>query len=305
MNGIILVDKGEGMTSFSACASAGRILGEKKRGHAGTLDPNATGLLVVCLGSATRLIEYFPEDNKEYIASVRFGITTDTQDIWGNITGRAEADFSLEDFKHALEELTGTYNQLTPAYSARKKAGRPLYEYARKGIALELPEKEITISSIEILSHDLPQRALIKVNCSKGAYIRALCDDIGRRLKCGGTMESLRRLSCCGFSLGEAHTLEEIDEINKRKDAEKLILPPDRALTHIPAVHAPAEQLSGILNGMSLKEGSYSCPKALGEGEIVRIYSEEIFAAMGSYSMGAIKPKKVIYKPNENNNRPE
>ena len=223
MDGILLVDKPSEWTSMDVCAHLRGVLHERHIGHTGTLDPNATGLLVVLTGKGTKAAKYAENDTKEYIARLRLGLRTDTQDIWGTVLERSGETRSRAEIEAALDAFRGDILQLPPMYSAIKIRGKKLYEIARRGGDVERKPRPITISRLELLEPDDSGDWGLAVACSKGTYIRTLCADIGDALGCGGCMSALRRVRCGEFTIDEAHTLEEI-----RSAPEAYILPVER-----------------------------------------------------------------------------
>lgn len=223
MDGILLVDKPTEWTSMDVCAHLRGVLHEKHIGHTGTLDPNATGLLVVLTGKGTKAAKYAENDTKEYIARMRLGMRTDTQDIWGTVLAQSGESRSEEDIQAVLDAFRGDILQLPPMYSAIKIKGKKLYEIARRGGDVERKPRPITISRLELLPTDENGDWGLVVACSKGTYIRTLCSDIGDALGCGGCMSALRRVRCGEFTIDEAHTLEEI-----RANPHGYILPVER-----------------------------------------------------------------------------
>lgn len=212
LDGVLLLDKPEGLSSNHALQRAKRTLDARKAGHTGTLDPFATGLLVCCLGRATKISGYMLEADKGYTATLRFGEETDTGDLTGNIVTQAAEGFGgveRAELEKALEEFRGEIEQIPPMYSALKRDGKPLYEYARQGIELDRPARKITIHKLELLSLD-GLEAEIAVQCSKGTYIRTLAQDIGRRLGCGAHLKALRRTSVGPFRLDDAIGLDAL-----------------------------------------------------------------------------------------------
>lgn len=221
MNGIILVDKPQDWTSHDVVGKLRGILHERRIGHSGTLDPLATGLLVVFVGRATRAVEFAEADSKEYIAGLRLGVATDTQDITGNILHENERNISEAELNAALSEFTGDFQQIPPMYSAIKIGGKKLYELARKGESVERKPRNVNISKLETCGRD-GDDYIIDVSCSKGTYIRTLCNDIGEKLGCGACMSSLRRVRAGVFDISQAHTLDEIAAA-----PEKYVIPVD------------------------------------------------------------------------------
>lgn len=223
MDGILLVDKPAEWTSMDVCAHLRGVLHERHIGHTGTLDPNATGLLVVLAGRCTKLAKTLENDAKEYLARFRPGLSTDTQDIWGNVLERSDARPGAEEIEAVLGRFRGEILQLPPMYSAIKIRGKKLYEIARRGGEVEREPRPVSISRLELLEQDEAGDWGLAITCSKGTYIRTLCADIGRALGCGGCMSALRRVACGSFRLAQAHTLEEI-----RQDPAGCMLPPER-----------------------------------------------------------------------------
>ena len=223
MDGILLVDKPSEWTSMDVCAHLRGVLHERHIGHTGTLDPNATGLLVVLTGKGTKASKYAENDTKEYIARLRLGQSTDTQDIWGNTLATSEKTCSREQLEVALGAFRGDILQLPPMYSAIKIRGKKLYEIARRGGDVEREPRPITIHRLELTEPDENGDWGLIVVCSKGTYIRTLCADIGDALGTGGCMSALRRVRCGDFTIEEAHTLEEI-----RSAPDAYILPVER-----------------------------------------------------------------------------
>lgn len=212
LDGVLLLDKPEGLSSNHALQRAKRALDAKKAGHTGTLDPFATGLLVCCLGRATKISAAMLNADKVYHATIRFGEETDTGDLTGNIVFQAIAPFSgieRDDLERVLPAFRGEIEQVPPMYSALKRDGKPLYEYARQGIELDRPARKVTIYKLEILSFT-GLEAHIAVHCSKGTYIRTLAQDIGRQLGCGAHLAALRRTQVGSFSLDDAVALEAL-----------------------------------------------------------------------------------------------
>lgn len=223
MDGILLVDKPQEWTSMDVCAHLRGVLHERRIGHTGTLDPNATGLLVVLAGKGTKAAKYAENDTKEYHARLRLGMRTDTQDIWGTPLEQNGGSRTLEELETVLDLFRGDIMQLPPMYSAVKIRGKKLYEIARRGGDVEREPRPITIYRLEATDMDENGDWGLVIECSKGAYIRTLCADIGDALGCGGCMSALRRVRAGDFLISEAHTLEEI-----RADPEGFILPISR-----------------------------------------------------------------------------
>lgn len=268
MNGILLIDKPEGWTSSDVVAKLRGMLHEKRLGHSGTLDPMATGLLVLFAGRATRAVEFAESHEKRYFARLRLGVTTDTQDITGNILKRVQTDIGPEQLEAALAGFRGQISQIPPMYSAIKVKGQKLYELARRGTEVERKPRDITISELRLTGRD-GEDWLLDVTCSKGTYIRTLCNDIGEALGCGGCMSGLRRLRCGEFRLENAYTIEQVQQTSDRGEAESLLLPVDSLFTTAPAytVGERAERLirCGGAPKAALKAGEYRVYSGSGE----------------------------------------
>ncbi len=220
MDGILILDKEKNMSSFQAVSRVRYALGEKKAGHTGTLDPNATGVLPILLGKATRLAPFVVDSEKEYIADFKFGIRTDTLDIWGEVKDTCDNSFVTKELvSETLKKFEGKINQIPPMYSAISKDGVRLYQLARKGQEIERPSREVEIFELSLIFFDEEKKeGRIKVLCGKGTYIRSLIDDIGEKIGCFATMTDLRRTKNCGFSIENAVELKDVSE-------EKLISP--------------------------------------------------------------------------------
>ncbi|MCF0137443.1 MAG: tRNA pseudouridine(55) synthase TruB [Oscillospiraceae bacterium] len=288
MNGIILVDKPMDWTSHDVVAKLRGALREKRVGHSGTLDPMATGLLVVFAGRATRAVEFAEAHSKEYIAGLRLGITTDTQDITGNVLRAALPalqSISENDLKSVICEFTGDIQQIPPMYSAIKVNGKKLYELARKGESVERKPRSVNISRLELVGREEAD-FILDVCCSKGTYIRTLCNDIGDRLGCGGCMSSLRRIKAGAFSVTEAHSVEEIVQ-----NPEKYVLPVDTLFSELPELTVNANDESRLRNGNVIKSNS-------DDGKY-RVYSESgEFLLLGEVGHGILKTVKSFFEVN-------
>lgn len=271
MTGIICLDKPQGMTSFSAVKKASNLLGIKKAGHTGTLDPMATGLLVVMLSGCTRFIELLPEHKKSYTAGVRLGITTDTLDITGKVLSESEVRVSEAQLLSAAEKFTGDILQTPPMYSALKKDGVRLYDMARKGVEIQRESRKINIESLKIYNFNGTEFNM-DVACSAGTYIRSLCDDIGKELRCGACLTELRRTEANGFSVKNAVTLEQLERLAEDNNAESVIIPIEKALEAYGKIIVTGAQARRFHNG-----GSLSCDRLNFRPEkgLYRVYSPE------------------------------
>ena len=251
MTGIICLDKPCEMTSFMAVKRASRILGVKKAGHTGTLDPMATGVLVIMLGHCTRFIELLPEHNKSYTARVKLGLTTDTLDITGEVLSESEVNVTLEQLLSVAENYKGDILQTPPMYSALKKDGERLYDLARKGIEIEREQRQIFIEKLEIYDFDGTEFSM-DVTCSAGTYIRSLCDDIGRDLGCGAVMTALRRTEANGFPIEKSVTLDELEKLVSENKADDVITSVENALMSYPEIRVSQPQANRFQNGGEL-----------------------------------------------------
>ena len=247
VHGVINVRKEKGMTSFSVVARCRRIFGQKKIGHTGTLDPDAEGVLVVCLGKGTKLVDMLSHGTKTYEAVLMLGCVTDTQDTSGTVLREYEVDVSPDEAEAAVLSFEGPQMQVPPMYSALKVDGKKLVDLARRGIEVERKAREVNFSDIEILETDMP-RIRFRVTCSKGAYIRTLCEDIGMKLGCGGCMESLLRTRTGRFEISEALTLDEISEKVSEGDLS-FVMPIDKFFDEYPKVQVPESLDADIRNG--------------------------------------------------------
>lgn len=259
INGIINVNKERGFTSFDVVAKLRGILKEKKIGHTGTLDPDATGVLPVCVGSATKVCELLTDKDKVYEAVMHLGITTDTQDASGTVISDRSAQavqLSKELVREAILSFAGTYAQIPPMYSALKVNGKKLCDLARAGIEVERKARNVTIYSIEIKEIELPL-VTMQIHCSKGTYVRTLCADIGEKLGVGGRMDSLIRTRVSIFSIEQAHTLEEIERICNQGKLEEILLPVDSVFGELPIVHVREKAALLLQNGNRLAASDF------------------------------------------------
>ena len=234
VNGVLLLDKPEGLSSNTALQKARRLYNAEKAGHTGVLDPLATGLLPVCFGAATKFAQYLLDADKAYTATLKLGEASSTGDAEGEIIATARADIYLTEFQTACQALTGDIRQVPPMFSALKHEGKPLYEYARKGIVIERKPRDITIYAIDITEFDAP-KAVIDVRCSKGTYIRTLSEDIAKHIGTFAHLTALRRTETAGFTIRESYTLDALAELNET-DRDALLLPCDALVRHLPKI---------------------------------------------------------------------
>lgn len=253
MKGILCVNKPRDFTSFDVIAKLRGILHIKRLGHGGTLDPMATGVLPVFVGSATKACDIMSDTNKSYIADFRLGLTTDTQDITGKILTVSDRAVSFEELEAVLPEFTGKIMQLPPMYSAVQVGGKRLYDLARQGIEVERTPRKIEVKSLHIFDYDEKTReGSIEINCGKGTYIRTIIHDIGEKLGCGGIMTALVRTSSGGFSYNECYTLEEIQCAADKGKVEELIIPIERVFDTLPKLRLNQVQTRMYCNGVKL-----------------------------------------------------
>ncbi len=247
LNGVLLLDKPKNLSSNTALQKARRLYAAEKAGHTGVLDPLATGLLPVCFGEATKFAQYLLDADKAYTATLKLGEATTTGDAEGEVVETARADITAEEFQTACQALTGNIRQVPPMFSALKHEGKPLYEYARKGIVIERKPRNITIYSIEITEFDAP-KAVIDVRCSKGTYIRTLSEDIAKYIGTFAHLTDLRRTETAGFSIGQSYTLEKLAEMDEAgRDA--VLLPCDVLVQHLPKLVLNPQQEQMLKHG--------------------------------------------------------
>lgn len=243
VNGIINVYKEKGYTSFDVVAKMRGIFGQKKIGHTGTLDPDAQGVLPVCLGKATKVCDLLTDKDKVYKATMLLGIQTDTLDISGKVCNKAVVNVTEQQVRDVISTFVGTIEQVPPMYSALKVNGKKLYELAREGKTIERKARKVSIYDITIDEICLPE-VVMTVSCSKGTYIRSLCDDIGTKLGCYGCMKELLRTKVACFDIGDAYKISEIEKLK-----ESIVLPVDMLFENIPAVNTVLMAQKLIENG--------------------------------------------------------
>lgn len=273
MDGIINIKKEKGFTSFDVVAKLRGILKQKKIGHTGTLDPDATGVLPVCLGNATKLCDMLTDKTKEYIAEFLLGQTTDTQDISGTVLKEEKVLCTEEDVRKVISSFKGEIEQIPPMYSAIKINGKKLYELAREGKAVERKARHISVYEIEILSINLPV-VKIRVECSKGTYIRTICHDVGEKLGCGAVMCSLVRTRSGAFLLENALTLDEVEAYRDQQKLDTYIQTTDQILSEYPSCVVRGEVYKKICNGNAVTLDELEMEHCM-QGQRFRIYGME------------------------------
>ncbi len=271
-HGIINVYKEAGYTSHDVVAKLRGILKQKKIGHTGTLDPAAVGVLPVCLGSGTRLCDMLTDKSKEYVAILRLGITTDTQDTTGSVLAEKVVRTTVEEVTRTIESFVGEYHQIPPMYSALKVNGKKLYELARAGKEVEREARQVHIEAIEILSMNLPE-VEIRVACSKGTYIRTLCHDIGTALGCGGAMASLKRTRSGDFTIDSAYTLTQLQQLADQNKIAEIVLKVDKVFEHLPMIVVQESSHKLLANGNRISDSQITERPALTSDAEVRVYS--------------------------------
>lgn len=292
LNGIINVYKEAGFTSHDVVAKMRGICGQKKIGHTGTLDPAATGVLPVCLGSGTRLCDMLADRDKEYVAKLLLGVSTDTQDTTGRVLTRKEVTASEQEVRDAILSFQGAYQQVPPMYSALKVNGKKLYELARAGREVERQPRPVVIHELEILDMELPL-VTIRVACSKGTYIRTLCADIGDRLGCGGAMAFLERTRVGEFKLEDALTLKQLEALRDQGKLGDRVKPVDSCFLSCPVLHVEEAHRKLIDNGNAFYPSQTVEGKRFGHGKWVRVYNEE----GRFYGIYAYKEEVSRYQP--------
>lgn len=292
INGIVNIYKEKGYTSHDVVAVLRKVVGQKKIGHTGTLDPDATGVLPVCLGRATKVCELLTDHDKTYEALLLLGKTTDTQDISGEVLEeRDPGDLTEEEVRSCIESFIGEYDQVPPMYSALKVNGKKLYELAREGKTVERKSRKVQIHGIRILEMNLPH-VRMEVDCSKGTYIRTLCHDIGEKLQVGGCMEGLERTKVGRFLKEDAVTLDEVRQKMEQGEGAELFTPLDQIFAELPAVTVTDAKAWMSYNGNDLPERVLLEKEAWTDGQEVRVYdSRKNFIGLYQYRA----PKKLFH----------
>ncbi len=284
-SGIIIIDKPAGWTSMDVCAKLRGILHERRVGHGGTLDPMATGVLPVFAGSATKAVEFAEKGDKEYIAGLRLGVVTNTQDTTGEVLEERAVSVGREALDAVLPQFTGPIEQIPPMYSAIKIKGKKLYELARRGQEVDRPPRPVTIHALEVLEEIGENEYLLRVRCSKGTYVRTLCHDIGQSLGCGGCMSSLRRTMAAGFTLKDTVTLEQVQE-----QGDSLLMPVDCLFAGCPVFLLTSPRAERLV-----RSGSPIPAPRLEPGQY-RIYGQERdFLCLSQWENGQLQSIKNFF----------
>lgn len=287
MDGVLNIYKPVGMTSFDVVRIIRKISGTKKVGHTGTLDPLACGVLPVCLGKATKIVDYIMNGQKKYITTMRLGLTTDTYDREGSITSQSDVNISDEQITDAVNQFVGGIMQVPPMYSAIKIKGQKLYDLARQGIDIDRPARPVTIYNINVLNIELPF-VKMSIDCSKGTYIRSLCYDIGKLLNCGGVMWELERSKTGTFDISNSIYLDNIDKDN----ISDFLIPMEQALADYVKIDfgEPYEKL--LTNGVNLcDENAIS---GISKDIEYRVYSKGRFLGLGKLNNTGFKMTKLL-----------
>lgn len=302
VNGVLNVLKPPGMTAHDVVNYLRRVTGQRKTGHAGTLDPGAAGVLTLYMGQATRIIEYMPDD-KVYRAEITFGLTTDTQDIQGRLTGQKNAsNLTLEQFNTMAREFVGAVQQVPPMVSAVHHQGQRLYELARRGLEVERQPRRITVYSLELLHNwdwGKPHpRVMVEISCSAGTYIRTICSDLGERLGVGAIMSFLLRTRAGRFGLDQALTLEELTGLNGQGRLADVLVSVSNALDHLPMVWVSEGAVRAVKHGNRLYQpGVASVQGDLKSHSHVRLAGPEGLLAVASNLTGPENSDKMIFQP--------
>ncbi len=288
MNGILIVDKPEGFTSFDVVAKMRGICRTKKIGHSGTLDPMATGVLPVFIGPSAKAVDLQARQDKAYEAEICFGLATDTGDITGEVLRHGNREVDREKLVEALAFFEGEQEQVPPMYSAVKVNGKPLYRYAREGKDVQRTARKVVFHRTELLEQSAKDRFRIAVHCSKGTYIRVLAEELGTKLGTVATLSALRRTAAGVFTLSQAHSLETIQAAKEAGELERLLLPVDFVFAEKDALQVNAPQKNRLLNGAPV----YGVNRAEG---VYRLYEEGHFLGLGKVTKdGCLKAEKLF-----------
>lgn len=297
MNGVLLIDKPKEFTSFDVIAVVRGLTGQRKAGHTGTLDPNATGVLPVLLGSATKAQDLIPNHDKKYIADFKLGITTDTLDIWGKELTKTESDITEEQITSALDDFRGEIWQLPPMFSAVQKNGQRLYDLARKGIEVEREKRKVTVYSLTLLEFDRKtQCGKLEVFCSKGTYVRTIIDDIGAKLGVGAVMTGLRRVEACGFSIDDCVTLDKLKELKEQGELLSALRSVEGLFSDYPALYISPMQAKRFSNGGALDISRTALREKAPEDKQIFRVCENTAGFLGLGIVNEEKNQIIIYK---------
>ncbi len=298
MNGVLLIDKPKGFTSFDVIAVVRKLTGQRKTGHTGTLDPNATGVLTVLLGSATKAQDIILNHDKSYVAGVKLGLTTDTLDIWGTVTSKSESRVSRAEVERLIPKFSGEIEQVPPMYSAVKKDGQRLYDLARRGIEVERKARKVTVYKLALTDFDEEtQEGTLEISCSKGTYVRTIIDDLGAALGTGAVMTALRRTFACGFSIDDCITLDDLKLLSEKGEAQTALRSVESLFYDCAEVKISDGQAKRFSNGGALDITRTALKKAEDiDGKIYRVKNADSFLglAKADTSAGLLKIYKLF-----------
>ena len=290
-NGILVIDKSAGWTSQDVAAKLRGVFHERRVGHGGTLDPMATGVLPVFIGRATRAAEFLESAEKEYVAGLRLGVVTDTQDTSGTVLEANSVCVTRAQLEGALRQFLGPIEQIPPMYSAIKINGQKLYELARRGQEVARRPRSITIHALELLEGEGADWT-VRVRCSKGTYVRTLCHDLGRALGCGGCMSSLRRTRAGSFTLAQAVTMQQVLDFAAGQDPQQLLMPVDAVFAAHPPLIVTLGQAAKLKNGAQVRDWQF-------QPGTYRVYAEDgEFLLLGRVEGGVLTTIKSFFEVN-------
>lgn len=290
VDGFLVIDKPAGISSHDVVNRVRRILGTKRVGHTGTLDPFATGVLPIAVGEGTKAIQFLDEGEKAYEAVIRLGLVTDTLDITGSVMQEQNpGGVGQEQLLNVMAALTGKINQIPPMYSAIKQGGQPLYKLARKGVEVERASRQVTIHSFELLGFEMPL-ATVRVRCSRGTYVRTLADDLGRLLGCGACLTQLRRTMSGPFRLDDAMTLDQLASYAEAGIAQQHGLNLPTAVSHLKQIQLTEAELQRLKNGIPPRDRLLEMQPGL----FSLMYDQQVIAVAEQTTEGAISLKRVF-----------
>ena len=299
MNGFLIVNKPTGRTSSDVVVFVRKRLPRGTTvGHGGTLDPEASGVLPVCVGSAARLFDYIIDKQKTYVARLKLGVETDTQDATGQVVRTLPVTVGEAEVRAALGRFVGDIEQVPPMYSALKRDGKRLYKLARRGETVALEPRRCRVDAIDYLGCEGDDTHRLQIRCGKGVYIRTLCHDIGRALGCGAHMQTLERTAAGIFRIEDALTLEAVDALAQRDDLSSALIPLDAPLGHLPAVWVGERSRHAVVNGNPLRAKWLDAPAP--QAPAVSVYLNDAFAGIGAPQPdGSVKFRAMLYQPED------
>ncbi|MDE2060464.1 MAG: tRNA pseudouridine(55) synthase TruB [candidate division NC10 bacterium] len=304
LSGVLNINKPGGMTSHDVVDVVRRLLKMRRVGHTGTLDPRATGVLPLCIGRATRIAQFLTQADKEYLITMRLGITTDTLDADGKVLSQTDhVDVDSARLREVLESFVGEIQQVPPLFSAKKHHGERLYRLARRGETVERQPIAVRIHELTLLEIDFPF-VRFRVSCSKGTYARTLCDDIGRILGCGAHLYALTRVRSGRFLVDDALTLEQLEQTVMEGRIRDVLIPIGEALGHLPVVRIHPESSRGVVQGGGMVAGALlSFPMEVEKGDLVRVlgYRRQLLSlaevTVAGREFSAVDPRRIVLKP--------